>query len=416
MLTRRTMLVTTAAGVAASSMGRAEAATPANILVMAKAIDSIVGAFDPAESYETANNEACGNIYRKLIIPDPADANKLIGDLAESWQVSPDGLTFTFQIRRGVTFDSGNVLTAEDAAFSLQRAVKLNKTPGFILTQFGWNADNVEKMVRATGEFTLEIVLPTLQATTFVLYCLSATIGGVVEKQRALANQTNNDFGNAWLRTHSAGAGSYRLVEWQASDHIIMEANPHAAVKPKIPRIVIRHVAEPATQLLLLQKSDTDMAWNLSADQIKGIARDPAYAISKIDQLNSLYLGLNAALPQFQKIEVRQAIKYAIDYDAIANNIPPMCGTSGRPFCRRIRRARSTSGRSGRMSARRRRCSPPAAILMGSMSCSTIIRARPTPRSPRRSRPTSPRSGSGHSCWQAKPSRSPPRCARASTR
>ena len=84
MLTRRHLLLTTAAGAAATSIGQpAEAATPANILVMAKAIDSIVGAFDPAESYETANNEACGNIYRKLIIPDPADANKLIGDLAE---------------------------------------------------------------------------------------------------------------------------------------------------------------------------------------------------------------------------------------------------------------------------------------------------------------------------------------------
>jgi len=66
MLTRRHLLLTTAAGAAATSMGQpAEAATPANILVMAKAIDSIVGAFDPAESYETANNEACGNIYRK---------------------------------------------------------------------------------------------------------------------------------------------------------------------------------------------------------------------------------------------------------------------------------------------------------------------------------------------------------------
>ena len=115
MLTRRTMLVTTAAGVAASSMGQADAATPANILVMAKAIDSIVGAFDPAESYETANNEACGNIYRKLIIPDPADANKLIGDLAESWQVSPDGLTFTFHMRRDAKFDSGKPVTAHDA-------------------------------------------------------------------------------------------------------------------------------------------------------------------------------------------------------------------------------------------------------------------------------------------------------------
>ena len=64
-------------------------------------------------------------------------------------------------------------LTAEDAAFSLQRAVKLNKTPGFILTQFGWNADNVEKLIRATGEYTMELTLPTLQATSFVLYCLS---------------------------------------------------------------------------------------------------------------------------------------------------------------------------------------------------------------------------------------------------
>ena len=235
MLSRRRMIATTAAGVAASSLAQqSEAATPANILVMAKTIDSIVGAFDPAESYETANNEACGNIYRKLIVPDRADANKLVGDLAESWQVTKDGLVFTFQLHPGVKFDSGNELTAEDAAFSLQRVVKLNKTPGFILTQFGWNADNVEKMIRATGDHTLELTLPALQAPTFVLYCLSATVGCVVEKARALANQTNNDLGNAWLKTHSAGSGSYRLVEWQASDHIIMEANPQAEVKPRI--------------------------------------------------------------------------------------------------------------------------------------------------------------------------------------
>lgn len=323
-LTRRTLMATTAASAAALPFGHpAGAATPANILVMAKAIDSIVGAFDPAVSYETANNEACGNIYRKLVIPDPADANKLIGDLAESWDISKDGLVFTFHLRRGVKFDSGNEVKAEDAAFSLQRAVKMNKTPAFILTQFGWTADNAEKMIRATGDYTLELTLPEIQASTFVLYCLSATIGGVVEKVRVLANQAGDDFGNAWLRVHSAGSGSYRLVDWQASDHIILEANPHAAVKPHIPRVVIRHVVEPAAQMLLLQKGDTDLARNLNADQLKGLVTDPAYRITKVDQLNSLYIGLNAALPQFQKVEVRQAIKWAIDYDAIANNITP---------------------------------------------------------------------------------------------
>src|SRR5262249_37640668 len=103
MLTRRNLLATAAAGVTASSLpSPAEATTPANILVIAKAIDGIVGAFDPAESYEAANNEACGNIYRKLILPDPNDANKLVGDLAESWKISPDGLVFSFEIRRGV--------------------------------------------------------------------------------------------------------------------------------------------------------------------------------------------------------------------------------------------------------------------------------------------------------------------------
>lgn len=261
MLTRRDLLATATAGVAASSAEpSAKAATPANIVVMARSIGDIIGAFDPAESYETNNNEACGNIYRKLVVPDRIDATKLVGDLAESWQVSSDGLTLTFQIRRGVKFDSGNTLTAEDVAFSLQRAVKLNKTPAFILKQFGWNTDNVDRMIRAAADDTLELTLPEVQATTFVLYCLSATVGGVVEKSRALANQANNDLGNAWLKTHSAGWGSYRLVDWKASDHIILEANPYAEAKPRIPRVVLRHVPEPGAQLLLSQKGDVDFA------------------------------------------------------------------------------------------------------------------------------------------------------------
>ena len=60
-----------------------------------------------------------------------------------------------------------------------------------------------------------------------------------------------------------------------------------------------------------------------TADQLKGVVKNPDYGIARIDQLNSLYLGLNASLPQFQKVEVRQAIKWAIDYDAIADNITP---------------------------------------------------------------------------------------------
>src|SRR5580658_1404118 len=95
MLTRRKMLAASAAGLAAPAViGGATAATPKNTVVMAKAIDDIVGAMDPAESYENSNNEICGNVYRRLVTPDPADTNKIIGELAEKWEVSEDGLTF----------------------------------------------------------------------------------------------------------------------------------------------------------------------------------------------------------------------------------------------------------------------------------------------------------------------------------
>ncbi|MEJ0020377.1 MAG: ABC transporter substrate-binding protein [Acetobacteraceae bacterium] len=368
MLTRRHLLVTSAAGVAASSIGRqAEAATPRNMLVIAKAIDGIVGAFDPAESYEDPNNEVCGNLYQKLIVPDPADANKLVGELAERWEVSKDGLVFTFHIRPGMKFDSGNALTAEDVAFSLQRVVKLNKTPGFILTQFGWNADNVDKLIRATGDRTLELTLPALQATTFVLYCLSATVGCVVEKSRVLANQVNNDLGNAWLKTHSAGSGFYRLVEWQASTHIILDQNTHAAVKPHIPRggdppcAGTGRAASAAAEIRCRHRAKPQ-----PPTQLKGVVKNPDYTVARIDQLTSLYIGLNASLPQFQKVEVRQAIKWAIDYDRSPTTSRRTCGMSGRPSCRRARPARSRSVPSGRTWRRPRRCSPPAAIRTGS--------------------------------------------------
>ena len=301
----------------------ARAATPRNIVAMAKQIDDIVGAFDPGESYEFSNNEVCGNLYRKLVIPDPAGGDRLVGDLAEKWEVSKDGAVFTFHIKHGVLFESGKPLTAEDVAFSLQRVVKMNKTPGFIITQFGLTADNVEQMVRVTSGYTLELKLPIVQATSFVLYCLSATVGCIVEKATVLANQANGDLGNAWLKMHSAGAGPYRLVEWKASDHIILETNTHAATKPRIPRVVIRHVADPSAQLLSLQKGDVDIARDLGSDQLKLVLNKPDYNVARIAQLTSMYIGMNTSVPQLQKVEARQALKTAIDYEAIAKNITP---------------------------------------------------------------------------------------------
>jgi peptide/nickel transport system substrate-binding protein len=322
MLSRRTLLAASAATPFAAIRG-AHAATPKDVLVMATQIDDIINGFDPAECYEGSDVEADGNIYRRLVIPDDNDHSKVVGDIADSWTVSADGSVFTFHLKNDAFFPSGKAATAEDAAFSLQRVVKLNKSPGFIITQFGFSKDNVDQLIRATDPRTLEIKLPTVQATSFVLFCLSANVGSVVEKATALANEQNGDFGNVWLKTHTAGAGPYQLTTWAASDHVILDANPHSGIPVNCKKVILRHVSDPSAQLLLLQNGDVDIARNLTPDQLKVVAQKEEYHIVSTGQGNSMYIMMNQSMPELVKPQVRQAIKWAIDYDAIATHITP---------------------------------------------------------------------------------------------
>lgn len=322
MLTRRALIASTAAGSFGLGLPSARAETPANIAVMAKQIDDVIS-FDPAESYEFTDNEVDGNCYRKLIVPDQKDPNKIAPDLAESWTVSPDGMTFTFHLSSSAKFGSGKPVAATDVEFSLHRVVQLDKTPAFIITQFGFTKDNVEKLIRATDPQTLVMQLPTQQAPSFVLYCLSANVGCIVEKATALAHAENNDFGNGWLKTHSAGAGPFKLTSWQASDHIIVDANPASGQRAGMRRIVLQHVKDPAEQLLLLQKGGVDIARDLQSDQLKSIAGNANFHIAQAGQASSLYIAMNQTMPELKHPEVQQAIKWALGYDAIANNITP---------------------------------------------------------------------------------------------
>jgi peptide/nickel transport system substrate-binding protein len=324
MLTRRTLIASSAA--ASPTLLRAlpaNAQTPPGIAVMAKQIDDVIS-FDPAESYEFTDNEVDGNCYRKLVVPDPVHGTAIAPDLAQTWTVSPDGMTFTFHLTDKARFSSGKPVTAADVEYSLRRVVLLDKTPAFILTQFGFAKDNVEKLIRATDARTLTIQLPTKQAPSFVLYCLSANVGCIVEKGVAEANVSNGDMGNAWLKSHSAGAGPFKLTAWAASDHIIVDANPGSGIKAGVRRIVLRHVKDPAEQLLLLQRGGVDIARDLQADQLKVVAHNPAYHTTAAGQATSSYIAMNQAMPELRKPEVHQAIKWAIDYEAIARNITPM--------------------------------------------------------------------------------------------
>ncbi len=124
------------------------AETPKDTLVEGFAIDDII-TMDPGEAFELSTAEITTNSYSLLVRLDMDDTSKVKGDLAESWSVSDDGLTYTFKLKSGLKFASGNPVTAEDVAWSFERAVKLDKSPAFILTQFGLTGDNVTEKAKA---------------------------------------------------------------------------------------------------------------------------------------------------------------------------------------------------------------------------------------------------------------------------
>ncbi len=298
----------------------AHAETPANMLVIAHRIDDVT-TVDPAESFEFAGSDISRNVYGRLVNLDPNDlAAGYKPDLAESWTVSEDGKTITFTMREGVTFHSGNPVTAEDAAFSLQRAVILNKTPAFILTQFGFTPENVAETIKADGN-QLMITTDKKYATSFILNCLTATIGGIVDKATVMANEVDGDMGNTWLKTNSAGSGPYKLDSWKPNESVTLSSNPdYYAGAPTMERVIVRHVLESASQRLLLERGDIDIARNLNPEDIAGASAADGIVISDELKGRLMYLALNQKHPVLSKPEVRQAFKYLIDYEGMRDS------------------------------------------------------------------------------------------------
>ena len=312
--------IAAAAGLLAAGLVPAgHAATPADTLVIAKNIDDII-TLDPAEVFELSGGEMINQVYDRIMAYEAEDTETLVGGVAESYSVSDDGRTITLKVRPGLTFHSGNPVRAEDVAFSLQRVIRLNLTPAFILTQLGWSQDNVAEMVKAVDEQTVELTIGEDFAPTFVLNCLSAGIGSVVDKELVLANEKDGDLGHDWLKTHSAGSGAFELRGWKASESVTMEANPdHRFGAPAMRRVIVRHIPEPSAQRLLLEKGDIDLARNLTPDQIESIAGNAELVVEAYPKADIHYLGLNQKDERLANPKVREALRWLVDYQGMAD-------------------------------------------------------------------------------------------------
>lgn len=303
------------------STSMVKAGTPSDILVEAWRFDDIIS-MDPAEMFEISTYEIVGNVYETLVTVNPKSPTEIVLRLAESWKVSEDGRTYTFQLRPGVKFHSGNPFTAEDVVYSYQRLTALNKGPAFLIQDIGISADNMNETLKALGKLSFQMTVDKSYSPSYVINVLSSTNFSVVDSKLVKSHEKDGDWGNGWLKTHSAGCGPFVLKEWRPDELITVDANPdYYGTQAILKRIVWRHIPEESSQRLLLEAGDVDIARNLSADQLEGLMAKGGFQTSATPQTTSMYMGLNCKNKYLAKPKVREALRWLIDYQGMVKTI-----------------------------------------------------------------------------------------------
>ena len=177
-------------------------------------------------------------------------------------------------------------------------------------------------MVKQTGDYSFELTMDQAYAPTFLLYCLTATVAAVVDKDLTMANEVDGDYGYNWLKTNYAGSGAFTIREWRANESVVLERNDnYGGDKPALARAIYRHIPEAATQRLLLEKGDIDVARDLLPEEIEALSTNPDIKIDAGVKGTIFYLALNQKNEFLSKPEVREAMKYLVDYQTIADTI-----------------------------------------------------------------------------------------------
>ncbi|SDD67879.1 peptide/nickel transport system substrate-binding protein [Paracoccus isoporae] len=297
----------------------AGADTPDNALVVAQNIDDIV-AIDPAQAYEFTSGELVTNLYDRLVQYDADDTDTLAAGLASEWETDAEGKTITFTLRDGASFASGNPVRAEDVVYSLTRVIKLNLTPAFILAQLGWTPENVDQMVTADGN-RVTIRYEGEFSPAFVLNVIASRSASILDSELVKQHEVDGDMGNAWLNENSAGSGPFRLDRYQPAQMVRMSANEnYFNGAPAIDSVIIRHVAEAATQQLLLEQGDVDMARNLTPDQIASMDSEEI-KVETYPQAAVHFLSFNQKTESLTDPALWEAARYLVDYTGMTDSI-----------------------------------------------------------------------------------------------
>jgi peptide/nickel transport system substrate-binding protein len=242
------------------------------------------------------------NIFEGLVSQDRN--GKLRPCLATTWTVAPDGLTYTFKLRGGVTFHDGLALDAAHVKFTFERAVAVDSTNAqrWIFTPIA----GIE-----TPDATTVIIRLKAPAANF-LYGLSWGDAVIVAPQTATDNKTK-----------PVGTGPYKFARWNRGDRLEFERNDGWwGGKAAIAKVAFRFISDPQAQIAAIRSGDIDALTNMGAPEaLAQLRADPKLKVTIGNTEGETILAMNNAKAPFNDLRVRQAISHALDRKTIAAGV-----------------------------------------------------------------------------------------------
>ncbi|WP_375674494.1 ABC transporter substrate-binding protein [Bartonella sp. CL100XZDX] len=300
------------------------AKTPANTLVMAWNLDAI-STFDPAQSNDVYASEIIYNICDNLVSTATDDPAKIVPALATHWDVSGDdhSTVITFHLRDGLKFNDGRSANANDLVWGMKRIVKLKMGNAAIFNEYGIVEQNVDDALQAPDKKTVVMKFDKPYPAELILNNIVASPAtALLDRKTIMKHEKDGDFGNQYLKSHAACVGPYQLKSWRPREALLLRASSHYwGQAPKLKQILIRHVAEPGTQRLLLQKHDIDVARNLTPEDLADLQKTTDVKVERVLVPTMMYWGFNTTNPIFAKEKVRLAMRYLIDYEGLGKKL-----------------------------------------------------------------------------------------------
>jgi peptide/nickel transport system substrate-binding protein len=315
---RRTFLMGTGAAVTAAMMGdRVALAQPMpDELIWA---DDLPGSLDPHALSDVPMQGYMINVYDTLYV-NKENPPRLVPWLATGHTISDDGLTVTFKLHEGVKFHDGSPLTSDDVVWSFQRMLNVKKGPAAAFLPV-LDPSSVTASDPTTVVFKLKHpYAPFVAATPLV---------AILNRRLVEANVKDNDWGQAWLASNSAGSGSYipDPSSYQPVQQIDLKRNPDHFMgwsdnKSPIAIVRKRTIAETTTRVNALIKGDVDATDSyLPVDQVDRVLASKTATVSKDQSMRVMLLRMNNKRAPFDNLNFRLAISHAFNYKGFIDGV-----------------------------------------------------------------------------------------------